>query len=96
MARRKIQSKQVGKEEQSSVYFLLKNVQVIPSPMPSEIQRYERYERYERYLLQGDILGYIKRDILNLLIGYPKYLKRSSADYKEKIDNYTKYLKVKI
>ena len=38
-------------------------------------------------ILQGDILGYIKRDIFNLLIRYPKYLKRSSTDYKERIDN---------
>ena len=49
-----------------------------------------------RDILQGDILRYIKRDISNLLIRYPKYLKRSSTDYKERIDNYTKYLKVKI
>ena len=49
-----------------------------------------------RYILQGDILRYIKRDIFNLLIRYPKYLKTSSIDYKEGIDNYTKYLKVKI
>ena len=47
-------------------------------------------------ILQGDILRYIERDIFNLLIRYPKYLKRSSTDYKEGIDNYTKYLKVKI
>ena len=43
-----------------------------------------------------DILRYIKRDIFNSSIRYPKYLKRSSDDYKERIDNYTKYLKVKI
>ena len=49
-----------------------------------------------RDILQGDILRYIKRDIFNLLIRYPKYLKRSSTDYNERIDNYTKYLKVKI
>ena len=50
---------------------------------------------YPGLILQGDILGYIKRDIFNLLIRYPKYLKRSSTDYKERIDNYTKYFKVK-
>ena len=49
-----------------------------------------------RDILQGDILRYIKRDIFNLLIRYPIYLKRSSTDYKERLDNYTKYLKVKI
>ena len=49
-----------------------------------------------RDILQGDILRYIKKDIFNLLIRYPKYLKISSANYKERIDNYTKYLKVKI
>ena len=42
------------------------------------------------YFLQGDILGYIKRDIFNLLIRYLKYLKRSLADYKERIDNLDK------
>ena len=42
------------------------------------------------------MLRYIKRDIFNPLIRYPKYLKISSDDYKERIDNYTKYLKVKI
>ena len=41
------------------------------------------------------MLRYIKRDIFNPLIRYPKYLKRSSVDYKERIDNYTKYLEVK-
>ena len=41
------------------------------------------------------MLRYIKRDIFNLSIRYPKYLKRSLADYKERIDNYTKYLEVK-
>ena len=62
--------------------------------MSSPLKRDERYERYLRdeglyrgYILQGDILGYIKRDIFNLLIRYPKYLKRSSIDYKERIDN---------
>ena len=47
-------------------------------------------------ILQIDILRYIKRDIFNPSIRYPKYLKRSSIDYNERIDNYTKYLKVKI
>ena len=62
--------------------------------MSSPLKRDERYERYLRdeglyrgYILQGDILGYIKRDIFNLLIRYPKYLKISSTDYKERIDN---------
>ena len=49
-----------------------------------------------RDILQRNILRYIKRDICNPSIRYPKYLKRSSTDYKERIDNYTKYLKVKI
>ena len=42
------------------------------------------------------MLRYIKRDIFNPSIRYPKYLKRSSVDYNERIDNYTKYLEVKI
>ena len=47
-------------------------------------------------ITKRDMLRYIKRDIFNLSIRYSKYLKRSSADYKEIIDNYTKYLEVKI
>ena len=41
------------------------------------------------------MLRYIKRDIFYPSIRYPKYLKRSSTNYKERIDNYTKYLEVK-
>ena len=70
------------------------------SSLPQRDERYERCLRdeglYPGLILQGDILKYVKRDIFNLLIRYPKYLKRSSTDYKEGIDNYTKYLKVKI
>ena len=47
-------------------------------------------------ITKRDMLRYIKRDIFYPSIKYPKYLKRSSADYKERIDNYTKYLEVKI
>ena len=47
-------------------------------------------------ILQIDILRYIKRDIFNPSIRYPKYLKRSLADYNERISNYTKYLEIKI
>ena len=47
-------------------------------------------------ITKRDILRYIKRDIFNPSIRYPKYLKISSVDYKERIDNYTKYLKIKI
>ena len=47
-------------------------------------------------ITKRDMLRYIKRDIFYRSIKYPKYLKRSSADYKERIDNYTKYLEVKI
>ena len=69
------------------------------SSLPQRDERYERCLRdeglYPGLILQGDILKYVKRDIFNLLIRYPKYLKRSSIDYKERIDNYTKYLKVK-
>ena len=66
------------------------------SSLPQRDERYERCLRdeglYPGLILQGDILKYIKRDIFNLLI---RYLKISSTDYKERIDNYTKYLKVK-
>ena len=47
-------------------------------------------------ITKRDMLRYIKRDIFNPSIRYLKYLKISSTDYKERIDNYTKYLKVKI
>ena len=66
---RKIQSNWVGKVEQSSVYFLLKNVQVIS----------KNVFRDSEMILQIDILRYIKRDIFNPSIRYPKYLKRSLA-----------------
>ena len=47
-------------------------------------------------ITKRDMLRYIKRDIFNPSIRYLKYLKRSLVDYKERIDNYKKYLKVKI
>ena len=47
-------------------------------------------------ITKRDILGYIERDMFNPSVRYLKYLKRSLADYKERIDNYTKYLEVKI
>ena len=47
-------------------------------------------------ITKRDMLRYIKRDIFNPSIRYLKYLKISSVDYKERIDNYTKYLKIKI
>ena len=47
-------------------------------------------------ITKRDMLRHIERDIFNPSIRYPKYLKRSLADYKERIDNYTKYLEVKI
>ena len=87
MDRNKIQSKWVGKVEQSSVYFLLKNVQVIPKNV---------FQDSEIDITKKDMLRYIKRDIFNLSIRYSKYLKRSSTGYNERIDNYTKYLEVKI
>ena len=43
-----------------------------------------------------DILRHIERDIFNPSFRYPKYLKISLVDYKEKIGNYTKYLEIKI
>ena len=54
------------------------------------------FRDFEIDITKRDMLRYIKRDIFNPSIRYPKYLKRSSADYKERIDNYTKYLEVKI
>ena len=47
-------------------------------------------------ITKKDMLRYIKRDIFNPSIRYLKYLKISLVDYKARIDNYTKYLKVKI
>ena len=87
MASKKIQTKWVGKVEQSSVYFLLKNVQVIPKNV---------FRDSEIDITKKDMLRYIKRDIFNPSIRYLKYLKISLVDYKARIDNYTKYLKVKI
>ena len=81
---RKIQSKWVGKADQSFVYFLLKNVQVILKNV---------FRDSEIDITKRDMLRYIKRHIFNPSI---RYLKRSLADYKKRIDNYTKYLKVKI
>ena len=84
---RKIQSKWVGKVEQSSVYFLLKMYKWSPKNV---------FRDSEIDITKRDILRYIKRDIFNPSIRYPKYLKRSSVDYNERIDNYTKYLEIKI
>ena len=47
-------------------------------------------------LTKRDMIRHIERDIFNPSIRYPKYPKRSLADYKEGIDNYTKYLEIKI
>ena len=88
MARKKIQSKWVGKAEQSSKYFLLKMYKW-SSPhnffLDSEID-----------ITKRDMLRYIKINIFNPSIRYPKYLKMSLTDYKERIDNCTKYLEIKI
>ena len=46
------------------------------------------------YITKGGILRYIERDIFNPSIRYLKYLKRSLVDYKERLDNYTKYLEI--
>ena len=78
---RKIQSKWVGKVEQSFVYFLLKNVQVILKNV---------FRDSEIDITKSDMLRYIKRDIFNPSIIYLKYPKRSLADYKGRIDSYTK------
>ena len=87
MARKKIKSKWVGKVDQSSVYFLLKMYKWSLQNFfrASEIKLTKRY-----------MLRHIYRDIFNPSIRYPKYLKRSLTDYKERIDNYTKYHEIKI
>ena len=79
-----------SKESQSKCsvdIFLTKNVQVIPKNF---------FQDSEIDITKRDILRHIQRDIFNPSIRYPKYLKRSLADYKERIGNYTKYLEIKI
>ena len=49
-----------------------------------------------RDITKRDILRHIQRDIFNPSFRYPKYLKISLADYKEKIGNYANYLEIKI
>ena len=83
LARKKIKTKWVGKAEQRSMYFFLKEF------TKCSLEFLPRY--YKR-----DILRHIKKDIFNPSFRYPKYLKISLANYKEKIGNYTKYLEIKI
>ena len=47
-------------------------------------------------ILQKRYFKTYMRDIFNPSFRYPKYIKISLADYKEKIGNYTKYLEIKI
>ena len=97
MARKKIKTKWVGKAEQSFVYFLLKRMYKSSLEfLPRDYKWSQEFLPRFRDITKSDILRHIERDIFNPSIRYSKYLKRSSADYKERIDNYTKYLEVKI
>ena len=73
-----------GKAEQVLCKYIsyYKNLQVFSGKSSESLQKRYFKTYIERYF--------------NPLFRYPKYLKISLADYKEKIGNYTKYLEIKI